>query len=145
METTNPKDWAEKKEIKILELPSGARIKVKSAKLYPLLTANLLPMATLENVSKGKFVSGEREPQERTEERINQLRDTVQAMGKMADLIIRVVIEPRIIKDGEAGEGEIHIVDIPDDDLKFLFSYILRAKEAEELSPFPSGEAGASH
>lgn len=119
--------WRSKKRIKQLSLPSGAVIKVRENRLYTLMLANVLPLQLLDKQLKRK--EGEEAPPA-------DLAEMIAGLKRLNPLIQQIVVEPKIIMEGEPGAGEILFVEIPDEDLQAIIRYIMGAEVAQELEPF---------
>jgi hypothetical protein len=114
---TTAAGW-KKKRVREVELPSGETVKLAKPNLPAVIKAGKLPNSLV------KFALGETEAASPTDP---------EAAGQLADfqatLITLTVVEPKIDEDD--------IVDLPGEDIDFLFDYALRgpaAKEAGEES-----------
>lgn len=130
---TTADQWRDKKGTINLELPSGVVIRVKENKSASLMMANVLPLplftALLEKDKSKKALETEKEKHE------NRLH-YVKAMKLYLPIISDFVIEPRIIVEGSAQNGEINFWQIPDTDKDFIFRYMIGGEVAASLESF---------
>ena len=133
------KQWASKKGVKDLTLPSGTVIKVKENRLFALTMANILPLPLLE-----KAVGGEMPDKNSS----SDLQQMVAGVKKLVPLIQAIVVEPKIVMELSPGQvladDEILFTDIPDDDVSAIIRYVMGASEVASVESFRDGSPGDS-
>ncbi len=131
--------WNKKVETIFLELPSSTPeepvvFEVKKRRLAPLARMKMMPSDLLKKVMGGGVDQKDLTAAENAEAAMMTL--------KIQDFVIRSVVAPKIILEGEPQENECLLEDMEQEDLEYLMKYFLGTKEAEELEDFRNGSAG---
>jgi hypothetical protein len=107
------KEWKKKTEGgEILELPSGLIVRIKRPKLAVMMKNGIIPSDLLNmslDVTTGKTSSNP--------------ADIQKAIQVMEIILMNSFIEPRLVEK-IAGEGEIALEDLTDDDRAFAFAFV---------------------
>jgi hypothetical protein len=128
-------DWMTRRKIRHETLPSGMVVDIVDSKLHAMTVLEILPMTLLARILE----TGDQKTMTPAEQ-----AEMLNGMKKMMGMVRSIVVNPRISLEPEAPEGEISILNVPDEDIQFLMAFVLRKKEAEELAPFRSGANGDS-
>ena len=118
-------------------LPSGLEVELRPTSLFVLLKTGKIPAAFTPMVKA--MVAGKQPSADDLEKQMKDLDTITEFASFYVDFAKMAMVSPKLV-EGEAGEGEVSMMDLTDSDFVFIFIFTQKAKAAD-VEPF-RGEGG---